>query len=113
MKRRTHLAPKPDNPPKNERGRLEELLWIAEHGDVASLDLHGLSTLAAQHELEDFIHKHLYQHTQVVAIIHGHGTGALKAMTETWLKTHPTLITYSRPSLTARYAGVMLAVLAD
>lgn len=95
----------------SERAAQEELLWVAEHGDVPSLDLHGLSTLAAEHELEQFIHHQLYRHTQVVKIIHGHGTGKLKQMTETWLKQHPELVLYARPALTNRGSGAIIVLL--
>ena len=113
MKRRARTPASDVSSPKTERQRYEELLWIAEHGDVPSIDLHGLSTLAALHELEDFIHTQIYRRTPVVAIIHGHGTGALRSMALKWLKEHPELVPYHRPSLTARYSGVVLAVLGN
>jgi DNA-nicking Smr family endonuclease len=93
------------------RGLQEELLWVAEHGDVPTIDLHGLSTLAAEHELEQFIHSQSYRRIQVVSIIHGHGTGKLKDTTERWLKANPELIAYARPCLGTRGSGVILALL--
>lgn len=109
MKRRKN-SPKSLPPASTNRGP-EDLLWIAEHGDVPSLDLHGLSTLTAEHELAQFIYDQSYRHTPVVCIIHGHGTGKLKQVVETWVHDHPELIIYARPSLGSRGGGAMLIVL--
>lgn len=111
MKKRRE--PKIEPKQGTNRASQEELLWIAEHGDVPSIDLHGLSTLAAEHELEQFIYDQHYRRTQVVCIIHGHGTGKLKEMAERWLGGHPELIAYARPSLGTRGSGTMLALLRD
>lgn len=109
MKKRLDLKKAPIQ--ASRRAEQEELLWIAEHGDVPSIDLHGLSTLAAEHELAQFIYDQHYRRMQVVRIIHGHGTGKLKAMAEQWLKNHPELIAYARPSLSARRSGALYVIL--
>ena len=86
---------------------------MAEHGDVASVDLHGLSRLAAEYELAQFVYTEHYRGTTIIAIIHGHGTGTLKTMVEAWIKQHPDLIAYARPSLTSRGSGTIFAILKD
>ena len=97
--------------PSSIRAQQEELLWLAEHGDVPTLDLHGLSTLAAEHELAQFIHDQSYRRILVVCIIHGHGTGKIRQVVETWLKAHPELVSYARPALSQRGNGAIFAIL--
>ncbi|MBP7134134.1 Smr/MutS family protein [Patescibacteria group bacterium] len=112
MKRRRQKASTSPLPiPQTERARQEELLWIAEHGDPPTLDLHGLSSLSAEHILAQFVYDAQYHLDPVVVIVHGHGTGALKKMAEQWLKAHPELIALFRPGLTARRAGALVALL--
>lgn len=103
IQKSTQKTPSPPNQ--------EELLWIAEYGDVPTIDLHGLSTLTAEHELAQFVHEQSYRHTPVICIIHGHGTGKLKEMAEYWLRAHPELVAYARPSLGTRGSGTILAIL--
>jgi len=59
---------------------LEFILWSGEmDSGVPTLDVHGFSVIDALHELDFFIDRSLVREGRVVKIIHGAGTGALRA----------------------------------
>ncbi|MBM3926340.1 MAG: endonuclease MutS2 [SAR202 cluster bacterium] len=60
------------------------------------LDLHGMRYEEAEAKLEEFLDQAVLRGLSVVRVLHGHGTGALRAMVRERLKKHP-LVKSSQP----------------
>lgn len=63
-----------DSPEREHSARL----FAAEVGEIPRIDVHGLTTTEAIHEVDLFLHQQLTAGNEVARIIVGHGTGALK-----------------------------------
>ena len=64
----------------------------------ARLDLRGHRYEQAQGELSDFIDHALLNNLPSVTIIHGKGTGALRKMTQEYLRSNPRVKSFSYAS---------------
>jgi DNA mismatch repair protein MutS2 len=58
------------------------------------IDLHGRRVPAALEALEKFIDSALVHHVSPVKVIHGYGTGKLRAAVREWLDRHPHVRAY-------------------
>jgi len=73
----------------------DALMFAAEIGaDVPTLDLHGYSRREAEDAVDQFLDRQFFAGEKVVKIIHGRGTGALRATVQSMLGTHAHVKTY-------------------
>ena len=88
----------------------EITLFFAEIGNSAPcIDLHGLFVDDAINGLEKFITNEFAKGTEVVKIIHGHGTGRLRQIVHDWLSQSKYVIGFR-----IAYTGaITLAILGD
>ena len=84
-------------------GRLREVL--------ESLEQKGISVDEALAEVERFIDRSVVQGFQQIIIIHGLGTGALKAAVTAFLKAHPLVATFRTGEPSEGGAGVTVVEL--
>ncbi len=91
------------NAPTKEE--MEREVWAAEMGDPAKIDLHGMEKHIALSELESFLHAEMMMGTRVIKIVHGRGTGKMRALVHDWLKKQKNLVLYFRDSLAPNQAG--------
>lgn len=61
---------------------------------VPSLDLHALTVVEALPEVDVFLHDCFRAGYHRVRVVHGKGTGVLKAEVTRYLSTHPLVIGY-------------------
>jgi dsDNA-specific endonuclease/ATPase MutS2 len=92
--------------PANARSPHEPAIFAAELGDAISIDLHGLDTNNAIHQLDEFMHKEFMRRTQVIKIIHGQGEQKLQFAVNKHLKNHK-LIEYFRGSQSPSQQGAV------
>lgn len=88
----------------------EAAMFAAEIGEAPQIDLHGESADAALSQLDAFIHHELMRGSEAVKIIHGRGTGTLRAAILAWLQRHPTLIAAHRDASSPAQQGGMTVV---
>lgn len=75
------------------------------------LKLIGLTTEEAREALERFLDQALLAGNRRVRIVHGHGSGALRRLTQETLKSHPGVIRYAHPAQAQGGTGVTEAEL--
>ncbi len=63
----------------------ENAVFAAELGECPEVDLHGMSSDLALHELDRFLHQELMQDAEVIRIIHGRGEQILRKKIHAWL----------------------------
>ncbi len=76
------------------------------------LDLRGLRVDEAGAEVERYLEQAAVHGLKQVRIIHGKGTGALRAHIQDILKSHPRVETYRLGEMGEGGAGVTVAVIA-
>jgi len=102
---------KPTSPEEQRIAEAETLIFGAELGDPLSVDLHGMDAFDARQMVEKFIDDAFMAGEEVIKIIHGRGSGALRETVHRILKTHP-LVDYSRDAQAVHaVGGVTYAVL--
>lgn len=62
--------------------------------NLPSIDLHGYDREYANIKINEFIKDNIKMHNQIIAIIHGRGTGILKEQTHKTLKSNKNVIDY-------------------
>lgn len=87
------------------------LIFAAELGGVPELDLHGLDRFVAEQEVDAFLHQSMYAGEQVVAIIHGRGTGVLREMVHRVLSRHDLVLHYEDASSPGSILGATYVIL--
>lgn len=99
------------SPEDARRAEAETLIFGAELGDPESVDLHGMDIFEASKAVEQFLDDAFMAGEEVVKIIHGRGSGALREAVHRILKMHP-LVDYSRDAQAVHaVGGVTYAVL--
>ena len=68
---------------------IESLFFLAEMDGAPVLDLHGMRVHEAVTTLDQFLNHELIAGSEIVTIVHGYGTGALKQAVHDHLKTIP------------------------
>lgn len=78
----------------------EAAIFAAElGGEAPEIDLHELDSIdQAIHRLDAFINHEAVAGTEVIRIIHGHGTGKLRAEVEKYLRSQTELVKRFRGS---------------
>lgn len=66
--------------------------FAAELAPDDEVDLHGLSALEARHELQHALERAWRHRARSIRIIHGHGTGQIRIMTERYLRSETRLV---------------------
>jgi len=87
----------------------ETAIFAAELGACPEIDLHGMTSDAALHELDKFLHHELMGGAETIRIIHGRGDQILRKKIHAWLEKQKTLnlVAYFRD---AQKAGEQNAV---
>lgn len=75
------------------------------------IDLRGMRADEAIRETDEFIQNAIVGNIQLLTIIHGKGTGALRGAIHDFLSTHPSVISYRLGELVEGGAGVTIVVL--
>jgi DNA mismatch repair protein MutS2 len=75
------------------------------------LDLRGKRAEESIREVDDFISEALMGNVQMITIIHGKGTGALRVAIHEFLKTHPSVVSFRLGNLIEGGAGVTIVEL--
>ena len=71
--------------------QLNEVIFVE---NLPSIDLHGLDRQYANIKINEFINDNIKMKNEIVAIIHGRGTGILKEQTHKTLKNNKYVIDY-------------------
>ncbi|MBF7072466.1 endonuclease SmrB [Glaciecola sp. MH2013] len=74
------------------------------------LDLHGLNTQSAKHEIAALIYEAHRRHHHCVCIVHGIGAGVLKSKVPSWLVQHPYIEGFHQAPLEWGGKGAILAL---
>jgi len=69
----------------------ETAIFAAELGACPEVDLHGMTSDAAIHELDRFLHQELMKGSEVIRVIHGRGDQILRKAIHAWLKKQKAL----------------------
>lgn len=107
------FAPKEE--PKKEKAGGSVRVQRMESGKTArtELDIRGETILDAEDKIDRFLDNALLDHLHSVTIIHGKGTGALRAGVHAYLKTHPLVKSFRLGSYGEGDAGITVAELID
>lgn len=70
---------------------LNEVIFV---DNLPSIDLHGFDREYANIKINEFISDNIKMHNEIIAIIHGRGTGILKEQTQKTLKCNKNVIDY-------------------
>ena len=90
----------------------EAAIFGAELGSAPSIDLHGMDVHDATQAVEHFINQGFMAGDQVIEIIHGKGTGVLRAAVHETLKNNPLVEYFREAQSVAKTTAVTYAVLA-
>ncbi|AWB68173.1 endonuclease SmrB [Saccharobesus litoralis] len=74
------------------------------------LDLHGMKRDHAKLELAELIHTAIKEHCRCICIVHGIGSGILKAKIPHWLVQHPKIAAFHQAPLEFGGNGAILAL---
>ena len=77
------------------------------------LDIRGETIADAEERIDRFLDQALLDHLHTVTIIHGKGTGALRAGVHAFLKTHPLVKSFRLGAYGEGDAGITVAELKD
>lgn len=100
----------PDSPRPSDQ--FESAIFAAELGEAPEIDLHGETVDVALSLLDAFINHEFVTGTEVVKIIHGRGSGKLRAAIHDYLKEQTELVAYFRDAQSpAQQGGATYAAL--
>lgn len=86
--------------------------WSAEMNSATpALDVHGYSISAAIHELDFFIDRAVMQGAEVIKVIHGAGTGALRAAVHEALSADKRVMSIRDSERSGEGGAVLYAIL--
>ncbi len=107
------IPPTPDpHPPRtSERAAYEQAVLAAELGGAPSVDLHGMDRDDAIRTLDAEISHHAAIGTEVIEIIHGRGTGALRDAVRNHLKSNKLVAYFRDADHPGKQGGVTYAAL--
>ena len=95
----------------NVRGSVKKTMNIASRSASTECDLRGMTVDEALLTLDSFIDNAVLTHVQQITIIHGKGTGALRAAVQAHLKQHKAIRTFRLGVYGEGEAGVTVAEL--
>lgn len=101
--------PTPD--PACELADAEAAIFAAELGHAPTIDLHGQTPDQAISALDGFLNHECVQGAEAVKIIHGRGSGKLRASVLAFLKTHTLVRLVKDASHLGQQGGVTYAAL--
>lgn len=102
--------PAPELPRPSDQ--YETAIFAAELGSAPEIDLHGETVDEALVRLDQFINHEFVAGTEVVKIIHGRGSGKLRAAIHDYLRKQTELVAYFRDAQTpAQQGGATYAAL--
>ena len=106
------FAPKEEEP---KRPKASLRVQRMEHSSKArsELDLRGETILDAEEKIDQFLASALLDHFHSVTVIHGKGTGALRAGVHQFLKTHPLVKSYRLGTYGEGDTGITVVELKD
>ncbi len=113
INRRELFAPKEE--PHREKGAASVRVQRMEAHSMAKseLDLRGETILDAEEKIDVFLDTALLDHLHAVTIIHGKGTGALRAGVHRFLKTHPLVKSFRLGTYGEGDAGITVVELKE
>jgi DNA mismatch repair protein MutS2 len=79
--------------------------------DVPTVDLHGLTRDQAVHSLENELHHQFMLRSDVLRVIHGRGSGALRDAVHAYLRKEPLVAYFRDATLPGIQDGVTVVVL--
>ena len=79
--------------------------------DIPQLDLHGMRAHLAESELDAFVQRTFMDGEEAIKIIHGRGTGVLKALVEEYLRANDQLIASFRGSTQPHEQGAVIVAI--
>jgi DNA mismatch repair protein MutS2 len=108
-----NVPPIEDKQPKRtpEQATYEQAVLAAELGEAPSIDLHGLDRVDAIRMLDAEISHHAAIGTEVIEIIHGRGTGALRDAVRSHLKSNMLVAYFRDADHPGKQGGVTYAAL--
>lgn len=70
---------------------LDEVIFI---DNLPTIDLHGYDSQYADLKIKEFINDNIIMKNEIIAIVHGLGTGIIKNQTHQTLKKHKQVLDY-------------------
>lgn len=67
------------------------------HEELPELDLHKLRAHIGENRIQSYMREQIRNGVPAVRIIHGHGQGVMKEITEQWIKAHQNDIASTEP----------------
>ena len=106
------FAPK-EEPQKEKTGSTRIQRMESRATAKTELDIRGETIADAEERIDRFLDQALLDHLHTVTIIHGKGTGALRAGVHAFLKTHPLVKSFRLGAYGEGDAGITVAELKD
>lgn len=97
--------------PREETNPYETAMFAAEIGGAPTVDLHEFTTQEAVLALDRFINHEFLEGSESVKIIHGRGTGKLRAMIQDFLGKHELVAAFRDSHAPNQIGGVTIAAL--